>query len=143
MAKKWRIIVEKEEEIEDLKKKEGQPFKVKSIIDEDTLGACEAEITVSSKSEEGFDELVVETPRGFLITGQWYVKIRREEEEEEEVTVFESRRFSDRRGYMLRSMMAEEKADLKEKIMTGELEERLRLKQEMARKVLEQQKAGR
>lgn len=140
--KKWRIIVEKEEDIEALKAKEGQPFKVDSIIDEDTRGACEAEVVISSQPAEGFDELVVETPRGFLISGKWFVKVLKREEEEEEVTVFESLRFSDRRGYMLRSMMAEDRAREKEKLMTQELEERLRQKQEMAKRVLEQQKGG-
>ena len=74
--------------------------------------------------------------------GEWFIKIveRIEEEEEEGITIFVSKRAGERRGYMLKSMMAEQKAKLKQETMTEELESRLKRKQEIVEEVLEEQK---
>lgn len=63
--------------------------------------------------------------------------LEREEEGEEGVTVFESMRLGERRGYMLRSMMAEgDKGKSKKETMTTELEKRLKRKQQLVADLL-------
>ena len=59
------------------------------------------------------------------------------EEGEDEVKVFESMRLGERRGYMLRSMMAEgDKGKSKKETMTTELEKRLKQKQQLVADLL-------
>jgi hypothetical protein len=63
-------------------------------------------------------------------------KNNRERGCEDEITVFESMKLGDRRGYMLRSMMAEEKEKEKKETMTSELEKRWKQKQELVDRLL-------
>lgn len=108
------------------------------LIDEETREQFQAEIKVSYSPLEGYDRLVLVSPRAAIL-GECHVKIvKRVEEEEEEVTIFESKRLGDRRGYMLRSMMAEDRDQLKKETMTTELEKRLKRKQEIVQKLLKE-----
>lgn len=107
-----------------------------TLMDTETREQFTAKITVSRSPQEGYDKLLIQG-RGFFLSGDWYVKIlERVEEEEAPVTVFEATRLGARRGYMLRSMMAEEKKKLKRETMTTELEKRLKRKQEIVKKLL-------
>jgi hypothetical protein len=116
---------------------EGEEF-VKEVLDEKTREILTCRIIISSTPQEGFDELILEGIGLQRAKKQWYVKIleRLDEVEGEEITVFRSAKPSDRRGYMLRSMMEEHKADRKKEIMTSELEERKKRKQQLTEKIL-------
>jgi len=115
---------------------EGEVF-TEILMDTETREQFTAKIMVSQSPQEGYDKLLIQG-RGFFIGGDWYVKIlERVEEEAAPVTVFEAARLGARRGYMLRSMMAEEKEKLKKETMTTELEKRLKRKREIVKKLLE------
>jgi len=135
MAKRYRIFVP-ETELDKFKGQEDRIFS-ETLVDEETQETFQAKIMISQSPREGYDELVLQA-RGSFIPGQWYLKIveREEEEESEPVTVFEAKRLGERKGYMLRSMMAEEKEKLKKETMTSELEKRLRRKQEIVKELL-------
>ena len=134
MAKKYRIFIP-EKGIEKVKEREG---KVSSdvVIDEDTREQFRAKIVVSAVPQEGYDELVIQERGGYL-PGNWYIKVLEREEEEEGITVFESMKLGDRRGYMLRSMMAEDKEKEKKEVMTSEFEKRWKQKRELVDKLLQ------
>ena len=134
MAKRYRIFVP-EKETEKVNEMRGRVTS-QVVIDEDTMEQFEAQIMISEEPEEGYDELIIQE-RGGNLPGQWYVKILKREEEEEEITVFESMKLGDRRGYMLRSMMAEEKEKEKKETMTTELEKRWKQKRALVDKLLE------
>jgi len=114
----------------------GKVFK-ETLIDEATREQFQAEVAVSQSPGEGYDKLLIQG-RGGFISGDWFVKIlEREEEGEDEVKVFESMRLGERRGYMLRSMMAEgDKGKSKKETMTTELEKRLKQKQQLVADLL-------
>ena len=123
-----------------LKGQEGEVL-TRSLLDPESRGMFEAKIMLSQTPQEGYDELVLEGGGLARVEGQWYVKIlEREEEEEEAVTVFQSLKLSDRRGYMLKSMMGEQKTERKKEIMTTELEEKLRRKREITEKILKEKR---
>jgi len=136
MRKRYRIFIP-EKGMEKVKEMEGKVLS-EVVIDEDTQEQFQAKIIISGSPEEGYDELVIQE-RGGYIKGKWYVKILEREEEEEEITVFESMRLGDRRGYMLRSMMAEEKEKMKKELMTKELEKRWKQKRELIDKLLKKE----
>ena len=134
MGAKYKIFVP-EHELGKFKGKEDEVF-IETLIDEETHGAFQAKIMISESPKEGYEELVIQARGGFL-AGNWYCKIlAKEEEETEPVTVFQATRLGERRGYMLRSMMAEDKKEMKKEIMTTELEKRLKRKQEIVKDVL-------
>ena len=113
-----------------------------TIIDEETLEQFQATISVSNKKKEGYEKLLIQG-RGGYANGEWFVKIidRDDEDDENDVTVFESMKMGDRRGYMLRSMMNEgQKGDDKKETMTKELERRLKRKQEVVAEILKKNK---
>ena len=135
-ARTYRLFIP-EEQVEKFKGQDETLF-TETLIDEDTQEAFRAKITVSQLPQEGYDRLLLQVRSGFL-PGPWFVKIvEQEEDEEEAVKVFESMRLGERRGYMLRSMMAEteEKGKKKEAIMTTELEKRLQKKRELVETLL-------
>ena len=135
MAKKYRIFIP-EKGIEKVKEMEGQ-ISTDVVIDEDTREQFRAKIMISALPQEGYDELVIQERGGYL-PGKWYIKVlEREQEEEEGITVFESMKLGDRRGYMLRSMMAEDKEKEKKEVMTSELEKRWKQKRELVDKLLQ------
>jgi len=136
MGKKYRIFIA-EKGMEKVKEMEGKVLN-EVVIDEDTQEQFQAKIIISASPEEGYDELIIQE-RGGYIEGKWYVKILAREEEEEEMTVFESMRLGDRRGYMLRSMMAEGKEKMKKELMTKELEKRWKQKRELIDKLLKKE----
>lgn len=107
------------------------------IIDEHSLEVFRARIKVSNKPMEGYFPLRLEGSgrSSIMLEGQWYVQILERIEEEEEGTIFQGLRMGQRRGYMLRSMLQEEKEKAKQEIMTKELESRLKKKQELVRKL--------
>jgi len=139
--KSYRVSVEalmgatadKYREMED-----GKVF-TETLQDEETLEKFKAEVMFSKTPKPGYDELFLVTERGIPIKGG-YIKILRkiEEEEPSEITRFESRRLSERKGYMLKSMLREMEAEeskktreeLRKEIMTTELERRLKEKKE-------------
>ena len=119
-ARTYRLFIP-EEQVEKFKGQDETLF-TETLIDEDTQEAFRAKITVSQLPQEGCDRLLLQARSG----------------EEEAVKVFESMRLGERRGYMLRSMMAEteEKGKKKEAIMTTELEKRLQKKRELVETLL-------
>jgi len=131
----YRIFVP-ESDLGKFADQEGKVFK-ETLIDEATREQFQAKVTVSQSPGEGYDKLILQG-RGGFISGDWFVKIlEREEEGEEGVTVFESMRLGERRGYMLRSMMAEgDKGKDKKETMTTELEKRLKRKQQLVADLL-------
>lgn len=136
MGKRYRMFL-LGEQFEKINETEGKVLS-QVVLDMDTQEHFEAKVVLSSSPKEGYDEVVIASERGTLKPGQWYLKVlEREEAEEEKVTVFESMRLGERKGYMLRSMMAEEKAKLKKETMSTELEKRLKRKQEIVKKLLE------
>jgi hypothetical protein len=131
--KKYRIFIP---EVEADKVKEMVDHESNEVlIDEETQEQFPARIVISTEQKEGYDELMIQE-RGGYVPGQWYVKIIEREDEEDEITVFESMKLGDRRGYMLRSMMAEEKEKEKKETMTSELEKRWKQKQELVDRLL-------
>ena len=136
MAAKYKIFIP-EDELDKFKGRGDEVF-TETLLDEETHGAIEAKIIVSETPKEGYEELTIQARGGFL-SGTWYVKIlETEDEEEESVTVFQAARLGERRGYMLRSMMAEQKDDLKKETMTSELQKRLKRKQEIVKELLKE-----
>lgn len=136
MAKRYRIFIPEKGTAKVNEMRERVSTQV--VIDEDTMEQFGAKIMVSDEQQEGYDELVIQDRGGYL-PGKWYVKIveRQDDEEEEEITVFESMKLGDRRGYMLRSMMAEKKEDEKKEAMTTELEKRWKQKRALVDKLLD------
>jgi len=138
MGKRYRIFLSGEE-FERVNEKEGKVLS-QVVLDIDTQEHFQAKVVLSSSPKEGYDEIAIVSERGTFKPGQWYMKVlEREEAEEEEITVFESMRLGERRGYMLRSMVAEEKAKLKKETMGTELEKRLKRKQEIVKKLLQKE----
>ena len=133
MAKSYRIFVKN---FDAFKEQEGKVF-TDILHDEETHETFQVKMIVSKSPQEGYDKLVLESPRAYLAQDQWYVNIiEREEEATEAVTIFEGKRLGERKGYMLRSMMAEDKAKLKKEIMTSELKARLERKQKIVEELL-------
>jgi len=129
----YRIFVD-ESQLDKFDDPEGKEF-VEILIDEESREQFQAKVAVSRSPGEGYDSLLLQG-RGGFIEGDWFVRVlERVEDEEEGVTVFESMKLGDRRGYMLRSMMAESQDRIKKtkEIMTTELDKRL----EKKRKVVE------
>ncbi len=109
-----------------------------TVIDEDTQEAFQAKIAISQSRQEGYVPLRLQGRGGFR-AGEWFVKIlQRQDEDDEPMTIFESKKLGDRRGYMLRSMMSEidEKSKKKEQIMTTDLQTRLERKQKLVDELL-------
>lgn len=134
--KTYKIFVP-EDTLDRFINQEGKVFN-EILIDETTREQFQAKVIVSQSGGEGYDSLILQG-RGGFISGDWFVKIveREGEEEEDEVTIFESKRLGQRRGYMLRSMMAEsEKTEAKKEIMTTELKKRLKQKQKLVSEML-------
>jgi hypothetical protein len=136
MAKRYRIFIP-EKGLEKVKEMEGVASR-EVVIDEDTQEQFHAKIMISAEPSEGYDDLVIQE-RGGYIEGKWYIKILEREEEDEEITVFESMKLGERRGYMLRSMMAEESEKAKKETMTSELEKRWKQKQQLVSKLLKKE----
>lgn len=130
---KYRIFIP-EGGAEKVKEMEGHVLD-EVVIDEETQDQFQAKIMILSEAKEGYDELMIQE-RGGYASGQWYVKILEREEEDDEITVFESMKLGERRGYMLRSMMAEDKEKEKKETMTTELEKRWKQKQELVGRLL-------
>ena len=139
--KTYRIFVP-EDALEKFTGKEKKVFH-ETVIDEGTREQFPARVMVSQTGGEGYEKLILQG-RGGFVSGEWFVKIIEREdegEEDEEVTVFESKRLGQRRGYMLRSMMGEKDRDeAKKEIMTTELEKRLKQKQKLMKEVLKKEK---
>lgn len=135
--KTYKIFVP-ESDLEKFLDKEKKVFS-EMVIDETTKEQFQAKVMISQSPEEGYDKLILQG-RGSFISGDWFVKIvarEEEEEEEEKVTVFESKRLGQRRGYMLRSMMAEsDRSKSRKEIMTRELQKRLKQKQKIVSEML-------
>ena len=129
-GKAYTIFV-KEGDVDKFRDQKEKIFK-ETLLDSVTREQFEAEVMVSQSSDEGYDKLLLQV-RGGVVPGDWFVKIvAREEDEEEEVTIFESKRLGERRGYMLRSMMSEsDRSASRKDIMTQELQKRLKQKQKI------------
>jgi len=111
------------------------------LIDEETLENFDCKVIISKIPQEGYHELTLQGISGDRIRGEWHVKLLDQvEEEDEEITVFRSAKLSERRGYMLRSMIEEHKTERKEDIMTTELEERKRKKKELTEEIFKKAK---
>jgi len=136
MAKRYRIFVP--ERVTQTVNEMRRQATTQVVIDEDTMEQFEAQIMISEELEEGYDELIIQE-RGGNLMGQWYVKILKRTEEEEDITVFESMKLGERKGYMLRSMMAEEKQKEKKEAMTTELVKRWKQKRAILDKVLKKE----
>jgi hypothetical protein len=115
------------------------------IIDENTLEVFKAKIKVSHEPLEGYFPLRLEGSgrSSLILEGQWYVQILERIEEEETTTVFQGLRMGQRRGYMLRSMLQEEKEKAKQELMTKELESRLKKKQELVKELRKKEEGRR
>ncbi len=133
MEKRYRIFVP-EKGLEMVKGIQGKVVD-QVVIDEDTQEQFQAKVMISEAYEEGYSELLIQE-RGGYVEGKWYIKIMEREEEAEEITVFESLKLGDRRGYMLRSMMSEDKEKIKKELMTEELERRWKQKKELVDKII-------
>ena len=95
----------------------------------------QAKIMVSQTPQKGYEPLQIQI-RGDYVKGDWFIKIvEREKEEEAEVTIFKPAKLSERRGYMLRSMMEDDKLTRKREIMTEQLEEREKKKKEVVDRI--------
>ena len=128
------LIFAPESDIYKFKGHEDEVFD-ENVLDLVTGGQFRAKIMVSQVPQEGYEELKVQI-RGDFLPGAWFIKIVEEEEEDEEkVTIFKTTKLSERRGYMLRSMMEEEKSKRKLDIMGKELEEREKMKQDIVKKI--------
>ncbi|SPD72426.1 conserved hypothetical protein [uncultured Desulfobacterium sp.] len=138
-VKTYTIFVP-EDDLEKFLKQEGEILN-ETLIDEDTREQFQAKVVVSRTSGKDFHNLHLQG-RGAFLSGEWFVKIAEiEEEEDEEFTIFESKRYGQRRGYMLRSMMAEgDKAAAKKETMTTELQKRLKQKQKLVEELLKKEK---
>ena len=133
MAIRYRIFAPEN----DPAKFEGQEDKVfkENVSDLEAGEQFQGKIMVSQRPREGYEPLQIQI-RGDFLKGLWFIKIvEREKEEEVEVTIFKPAKFSERRGYMLRSMMEDDKQKRKEEIMTSELEEKEKKKKEMVERM--------
>lgn len=129
-----------EDDLEKFLKQEGEILN-ETLIDEETREQFQAKVIVSRTGGKDFHNLHLQG-RGAFLSGEWFVKITETEEEgDEEFTIFESKRYGQRRGYMLRSMMAEgDKAAEKKETMTTELQKRLKQKQKLVEELLKKEK---
>jgi hypothetical protein len=138
-VKTYTIFVP-ENDLEKFLKQEGEILN-ETLIDEETREQFQAKVIVSRTGGKDFHNLHLQG-RGAFLSGEWFVKITETEEEEDEgFTIFESKRYGQRRGYMLRSMMAEgDKAAEKKETMTTELQKRLKQKQKLVEELLKKEK---
>jgi hypothetical protein len=138
-VKTYTIFVP-ENDLEKFLKQEGEILD-ETLIDEETREQFQAKVIVSRTGGKDFHNLHLQG-RGAFLSGEWFVKITETEEEEDEgFTIFESKRYGQRRGYMLRSMMAEgDKAAEKKETMTTELQKRLKQKQKLVEELLKKEK---
>ena len=138
-VKTYTIFVP-EDDLEKFLKQEGEILD-ETLIDEETREQFQAKVIVSRTGGKDFHNLHLQG-RGAFLSGEWFVKITETEEEEDEgFTIFESKRYGQRRGYMLRSMMAEgDKAAEKKETMTTELQKRLKQKQKLVEELLKKEK---
>ncbi|SPD74118.1 conserved hypothetical protein [uncultured Desulfobacterium sp.] len=138
-VKTYTIFVP-EDDLEKFLKQEGEILN-ETLIDEETREQFQAKVIVSRTGGKDFHNLHLQG-RGAFLSGEWFVKIvEMDEEEDEEFTIFESKRYGQRRGYMLRSMMAEgDKAAAKKETMTTELQKRLKQKQKLVEELLKKEK---
>ncbi len=129
-----------EDDLEKFLKHEGEILE-ETLIDEETREHIEAKVIISRTGGKDFHNLHLQG-RGAFLSGEWFVKIVEEKDEEDEkFTIFESKRYGQRRGYMLRSMMAEsDKAEAKKETMTTELQKRLKQKQKLVEELLKKEK---
>lgn len=129
-----------EDDLEKFLREEGREL-TETIIDDSTKEQFEARVIVSRKGGKDFHKLKLQG-RGAFLSGEWFVKIiAREDDEDEDFTIFESKRYGQRRGYMLRSMMAEsDRAEAKKETMTTELQKRLKQKQKLVEELLKKEK---
>ena len=129
-----------EDDLEKFLRGDGNEF-TETLIDESTKEQFEARVIVSEKGGKDFHKLKLQG-RGSFLAGEWFVKIiERKDDDDDEFTVFESKRYGQRRGYMLRSMMAEgDKAEAKKETMTTELQKRLKQKQKLVKELLKKEK---
>lgn len=116
---------------------EGKEF-IDDLLEERTREIFSCRMVVSLTPEEGYDELILEGIGKKRLEGKWFVRIleRIGEDEDEEITVFQSAKPSERRGYMLRSMVDEQKQERKMDIMTSELDEKKKRKQQLTEEIL-------
>ena len=135
---KTYIVFAPEDELDKFKAHQGEALD-ETLMDAESRDQFRAKIIVSQSPQEGYDKLLIQV-RGSYIPEEWYVKILERQEEDEEVTVFQSMKLGERRGYMLRSMMSEKKAEAKKETMTTELERRLKRKQEEVKRLLGKEK---
>ena len=138
-VKTYTIFVP-EDDLEKFLKQEGEILE-ETLIDEGTREQFQAKVIVSRTGGKDFHNLHLQG-RGAFLSGEWFVKIvEMDEEENEEFTIFESKRYGQRRGYMLRSMMVEgDKAAAKKETMTTELQKRLKQKQKLVEELLKKEK---
>jgi ABC-type phosphate transport system auxiliary subunit len=129
-----------EDDLEKFLKQEGEILN-ETLIDEETREQFQAKVVVSRTGGKDFHNLHLQG-RGAFLSGEWFVKvIETDEEEDEGFTIFESKRYGQRRGYMLRSMMAEgDKAAEKKETMTTELQKRLKQRQKLVEELLKKEK---
>jgi hypothetical protein len=126
--------------VDDIEKFDGPEGEIieKDLLDEDTRGFLNnTKVILSRTPQEGYANLRLQGTGRSTVTldGKWYVKVLEEEEDEEAGTVFEGLRLGQRKGYMLRSMLQEDKDKLKKETMTTELEQRLKRKKEMLKEL--------
>jgi len=139
-VKTYTIFVP-EDDLEKFLKLEGEMLS-ETLIDEETREQFQAKVIVSRTGGKDFHNLHLQG-RGAFLSGEWFVKIvqTEEDEDDEEFTIFESKRYGQRRGYMLRSMMAEgDKDAAKKETMTTELQKRLKQKQKIVEELLSEDK---
>ncbi len=129
-----------EDDLEKFLKLEGELVE-ETLIDEETREHIQAKVTISRTGGKDFHNLHLQG-RGEFLSGDWFVKIvELKEEEEEPFTIFESKKYGQRRGYMLRSMMAEsDRAAAKKEILTSELQKRLKQKRKLVSEILKKEK---
>lgn len=135
---KTYIVFAPEDELDKFKAHQSEVLD-ETLMDAESRDQFRAKIIVSQSPQEGYDKLLIQV-RGSYIPEEWYVKVVERQEEDEEVTVFQSMKLGERRGYMLRSMMSEKKAEAKKETMTTELERRLKRKQEEVKRLLGKEK---
>lgn len=138
---KTYIVFTPEDELDKFKGHQSEVLD-ETLMDAESRDQFRAKIIVSQSPQEGYDKLLIQV-RGSYIPEEWYVKVLERQEEDEEVTVFQSMKLGERRGYMLRSMMSEKKAEAKKETMTTELERRLKRKQEEVKRLLGKEKGKR
>jgi len=110
------------------------------LQDEKTREQFEAKFEVSKSPKEGWDRLQIQLSSSPLVGEEWFVNIVEREEDDDEITYFESKKLGNRRGHMLRSMMAEGESEDEEKkrVMEDELRQRLKWKKDMMKKLLDE-----